>query len=183
MSRDYLAMVTPEPEDKVDHGVKGMRWGIRRSPAQLKSAAAKRGEGDSSTDATKKPDGPESAQQRYTRLKAQATEKGPSSLDDADLKFFNARTEAIAKVAKITEQKPGWLSETAKKVVRTTAERQLQSLSDNMANKYINENILKSLNKPDTIEDTIKKGVRDEIRRRTVAKGIKEGVEKATKKK
>ncbi len=41
--RDYLGMIKPEPGDRQDHGVKGMKWGVRKSSAQLKADAAKRG--------------------------------------------------------------------------------------------------------------------------------------------
>lgn len=127
------------------HGIKGMKWGRRRSPAQLAAAKQETEGSSSSSSSTKKPEGPESSSDRYARLQAQAKGGGASKMDDADLKFLNARTEALAKVSKLTEQKPGWLSETGKKVLRSAAEKQLQSVADSIANKYISEPIVKNL--------------------------------------
>jgi hypothetical protein len=131
--RDYLAAIFVKPEeDKVDYGVKGMQWGVTRTRAER--AAARK---TATPATTKPPDGPESSSARYSRLQAQAKGGGAKSMSDDDLKFFNARTEALAKVNKMNEQNPGWLSETAKKVLQKTAQRQMQTLSDSLADKYI----------------------------------------------
>lgn len=142
--KDYLAMVTVEPGDKVDYGIKGMRWGIRRSPAQLKSAAAKR-ETDTDSDSSAKPSGSETSQARYNRLKAQAAEKGANSLTDEELKFVDKRTEAIKKVAKLTEEKPNWLKDATETVLKQAAQRQMQSVSNLIADKYITDRISNQL--------------------------------------
>lgn len=144
--KDYLAMVTPEPEDRQDHGVKGMKWGIRRSDAQLKAAAAKRGDSPASTE-TKKTvtDGAETSSARYSRLKAQAKAGKGSEMSDEDLKFFNARTEALSKIAKMNETKPGWIADTAKKVLQQTAQNGMQEVVDALRKKHITGPIVKSI--------------------------------------
>jgi hypothetical protein len=142
--RDYLGMITPKPADRQDHGVKGMKWGVRRSSAQLKVAAAKRGE-SSSTSSSSKPSGEESSTARYNRLRAQAKAGGGSQMSDADLKFFNARTEALAKVNKLNETNPGWLKTTTKNVLQQAAQRQMQSIADGIANKYISGPVIEAL--------------------------------------
>lgn len=175
--KDYLGMRTREPEDKVDHGIKGQRWGIRRPDALIAKATQKRAaSGDKVTltakakkalgrgektkeEATKaKPEAPtskpaeskvpgigEGAPERYARLEAQAKAGKASEMNEADLKFFNARTEALSKVAKLNETKPGWLAETAKTVVQTAAKRQLQAVADATADKYIGDKVKASL--------------------------------------
>lgn len=159
--KDYLAMRKKSKGDKLDYGIKGMKWGVRRSSAQLAADTKKRaakGEpvtptqkakaviGGESTSASR-PAGSETSSQRYARLKAQAKAGQQNNWDDADLKFFNARTEALAKIAKLNEQKPGWLSETTKSVVQNSARRQMQMLADALADKYINEKLVESLAK------------------------------------
>lgn len=154
MARDYLGAVFASPRDGQWYGVKGMRWGVRRPRSVLRKEAAKRASSESST-APKKPatnpDGSETSTARYARLAAQAKEGRGSEMSDTDLKFFNARTEALNKVNKMTEEDPGWLSKTAKKVVQQTAERQMQSVSDALADKYVGKPIT------DAIKGTAKK--------------------------
>ena len=158
--KDYLAHLVVEPGDREDHGVKGMKWGIRRSSAQLSSAPAAAPSGGSSSSAAPKPrieakasggsspakghiqDHVESSSTRYARLAAQAKQGKASSMTEQDLKFFNARTEALAKINKLNESQPSWLSATSKKVLQQTAQNQLQSISDGIANKYISGPIL-----------------------------------------
>lgn len=142
--RDYLGMITPKPEDRQDHGVKGMKWGVRRSSSQLKAAAAKRGE-STSTSSSSKPSGPETSVQRYARLKAQAKSGGGNQMSEEDLKFFNARTEALAKVNKLNETNPGWLHTTTKTVLQQAAQRQMQAIADGIANKYISGPVIDAL--------------------------------------
>jgi hypothetical protein len=155
--KDYLAHLTAEPTDRVDHGVIGMKWGQRRSSSQLRAAAAQRkaaapsGEKKAATpDHLAKStiqDHVESSSSRYSRLAAQAKLGRASEMTEQDLKFFNARTDALAKINKLNETDPGWLSKTSKKVLQTTAERSLQSVSDAVANKYISGPIIDTLTK------------------------------------
>lgn len=163
MPKDYLGMRVVEKGDKKDHGIKGQKWGIRRSPTQLKSAKktteVKTEVKKTPTSTTSKttvtksapkpedttPFGQETSQAKYARLKAQAKENGPSSLSDADLKFVNSRTEALAKVAKLTETKPTWLQETTRAVLKNAAQRQMQTVANEFADKYIGRKIATQL--------------------------------------
>lgn len=142
MAKDYLAMRTVEPDDKVDHGVKGQRWGVTRTKAQLARAASSSDESDA---APKKTAGVETTQDRYNRLKSQAASKGPGTLSDDDLKFFNARTEALSKVAKLNEKNPNWMAETTKKIIQKTAQESLQNISSAVAQKYITDRVIESV--------------------------------------
>lgn len=142
--KDYLAVVTVDPNDKLDYGVLGQRWGVRRSSTELRSATAKRP--TDKTDDLKKPSGSESSTARYARLQAQAKTGGASKMEDDDLKFFNARTEAIAKVEKLNQSKPGWIQTVTKKVMQNTAEQQIQAIAASVANKYISKPIIDQVN-------------------------------------
>lgn len=164
MSTDHLAAFKERSsEDLEHHGVPGMRWGVRRSSSALKAAAASRGGsstkkakteekpaagGSSST--VKKPAGNiqdhvESSSDRYARLAAQAREGRASDMTEQDLKFFNARTDALAKINKMNEQQPSWLRETTTKVIQQSAQRQMQGLADAVADKYIGDPIKQAL--------------------------------------
>lgn len=171
--RDYLGARVREPEDKEDHGVKGQKWGVRRSAAQLKSAIKSRaakgepvtptkkaeavlGEKPSSEGGSKPAEGSskpastgETSQARYARLQAQARSGKASEMDEADLKFFNARTEALSKVAKLNETQPNWIKQTAKEVLQQAAKRQLQAVADATADKYIADRVKAGLKNDD----------------------------------
>lgn len=140
-TKDYLAMRKVEPGDKVDHGVKGQRWGITRSKAQL--AAVK--SGSESSESSAKPEASETSQARYARLKSQAASKGAGSMSDDDLKFFNNRTEAMKKVAQLHEKNPNWLKETAQTVIRKTAQESIQQIASSVAKQYVTTPIIKSV--------------------------------------
>jgi len=143
--KDHLAMVSVEPQDKVDYGVRGMKWGVRRSSSQLKVAAVKR-------DVAVRPiipvakksvdDDPESSTQRYARLQAQGKAGKAKDMSDVDLKFFNARTEAVAKVNKLNETQPGWLAATAKKTLLGTVEKELATVAAAVAGKYVSSRVI-----------------------------------------
>lgn len=161
---DYLGALFKEKTDAEHYGVKGMRWGVRRSSAQLRSAAAKRGESkksesksdtedksksssgsNSSTEGKVPPPTVETSSQRYARLAQVAKDGGASTLSDTDLKFFNARTEALAKINKMNEKKPGWIAETSKKVLLNTAEQTMQQVANGAAKKYISGPVLEGM--------------------------------------
>lgn len=167
--KDYLAAFKAKKGDKLDYGIKGMKWGIRRSksqlakgksgeadaPAQKKSAGnEKQSSGKSGGSSSSSADRPnsiqnnvESSSARYARLQAEAKAGKASSMTEQDLKFFNARTEALAKINKMNETDPGWLSKTTKKVLQNTAQNQMQSVADAVANKYISGPIIESIKK------------------------------------
>lgn len=143
MANDYLGAIFRKPKDKVDYGVLGMKWGIRRDRATLRKEAAKRS--SSSTQPTKGPDGQETSASRYARLSAQAKAGKASEMTEQDLKFFNARTEALSKVNKLYENESSWLAKTTKTVLQRSAQRQMQMLSDTLADKYIGKPIADAL--------------------------------------
>jgi hypothetical protein len=174
MPKDYVGMRTKDPEDKEDHGIKGQKWGVVRSSKELAKGLIKRkkaGEEITPTkkaekvlakepEATKKPAETSSqpakipgiqepAPERYARLQTEAKDGKASDWNEADLKFFNARTEALSKVAKLNETQPGWLSTTAKTVLKSAAQRQMQAVTNSVADKYISEKISASLKNDD----------------------------------
>lgn len=157
--RDYIAAyLATDPEDDLEHhGVKGQQWGIRRSSSALRAAAKARGDAPAkkaeASDATKKAataapakkpagdiqDKVETSSDRYARLASQAKSGKASEMTEQDLKFFNARTEALAKINKMNETSPGWLRETTVKVIQQSAQRQMQAISDTVADKYVGD--------------------------------------------
>lgn len=192
--KDYLAMTQVEPEDREDHGIMGMKWGRRRSEAQLADAVKTRAAAgakvtptakaktvlakDSTPDhlATVKDAAPETSQARYNRLARQVKETGSShKLSDADLKFLNSRTEAMAKVNKMFGKKPNWIAAAAKDVAQNTAKQQMAAISASLANKYITDRMNQ---KPaQTLEEAIAKSVSDIQRKSAVDAGVNRALE------
>ena len=132
MAQDYLAMVTPKKGDKLDFGIKGMKWGVRRSKEQL--AADK-------NSPTKPPEN-ESSSDRYNRLLTQAKKSGGNSLTDEELRFVTSRGDAIRRVQQLSNEKPSWISDTAQQVLKNAAKQSLQSVANSVAKKYINDAII-----------------------------------------
>ena len=125
------------------HGIKGMKWGVRRSEAQLERAGNRSSE----------PEAPkvnttvgEDSRDRYARLESIARSGRASEMSEPDLKFFNARTEALKKVEKMYQQDPSWLKTTAKEVLQSTAKKSMQSITDAVADKYIGSPIKSAIN-------------------------------------
>jgi len=153
--RDYLGAIFRKPEDAEQHGIKGMKWGIRRTDAQLRSDTKSRHASGQPVTPTAKAkatteahNATETSSARYARLQAQAKAGRASDMSEADLKFFNARTEALAKINKLNETNPSWLSTTSKKVLQQAAQNTMQSIADGVAKKYISGPILDSLPEP-----------------------------------
>lgn len=153
--RDYLAAIFKKPGDAEQHGIKGQRWGIRRSDAQLANDTKSRHAAGEKVTPTAKAkaavapthnaDGSEHSAARYSRLQAQAKAGNASLMSEPDLKFFNARTEALAKVNKLNQNNPSWLRETSRKVLQQAAQNTMQSVADGVAKKYISGPLLESL--------------------------------------
>lgn len=161
---DYLAAFRADPDKDVKHhGVKGQRWGVRRSSSALAAAARMRPGASAKKDSTeKKPaasssgtvkekpkgniqDHVESSTDRYDRLTGAAKAGRAHEFTEADLKFYNARTDALAKINKMNEQQPSWLKDTATKVIQQSAQRQMQGLADAVADKYIGDPLKNAL--------------------------------------
>lgn len=153
---DYVAMIKARANDVKQHGIKGMHWGIRRTDAQLASDTKKRKSSGEDVTPTAKAkaalstpthnsDGTETAATRYARLSEQARSGGSRQLSESDLKWFNARTEALSKVDKMFSTNPSWLQATSKKVLQQAAQNTMQSIADGVAKKYISTPILDSI--------------------------------------
>lgn len=175
--RDYLAILRPKPSDALQFGIRGMRWGVRRTDAQLaKDIAARKASGEPVTDSAKSAGikamtGEESSAERYSRLASQAKGGGASNMSEADLKFFNARTDAINKVNKMYETKPNWLVEAAGDVARQTVKNSMQSVTKSLTDKYIQEALNKK-NPPETVEQAIAKKVAELKRNSDIEAGV-----------
>jgi hypothetical protein len=143
---DHVAMIREQVSDLVQFGIKGMKWGVRRTDAQLAKDTAKRKAAGEEVTPTQKAKqvttGTETTQQRYARLTGEAKGGGQKNWSDEDLKFYNSRTEALSKVNKMFEQNPGWLSTTSKKVLQNAAQRTMQDITNGVANKYITVPVL-----------------------------------------
>jgi len=157
-SRDYLGSHDVDPDDRLDHGIKGMRWGIRRSDKQIATDHSKRAaSGEPVTKTAKSAAAPaathkgniqdhvESSSARYSRLAAQAKAGKASEMTEQDLKFFNARTDALAKINKMNEKDPSWLSKTTKTVLQNSAQKAMQDVADGVTKKFITKPLLDNI--------------------------------------
>lgn len=163
MPKDYLALRVKEARDAEQHGVKGMHWGVIRSTAQKardhlsrkakgeettstkKSAAIEKKATTEHTPGVKAITGEESSSQRYARLAQQAKSGQASDMSEQDLKFFNARTEALNKINKMNQTDPGWLSKTSKQVLQNAAQKTMQDIANGVTNKYVTNPVLEAL--------------------------------------
>lgn len=147
--KDYLAMILREPADVLQYGVLGMKWGRRRTDAQLaKDIASRKAAGEEVTPTKKAAaitSGTETAAARYARLNGEAKGGGQSNWSQEDLQFYNSRTDALNKVNKLYETNPGWLSTTSKKVLQNTAQKTMQDISNGITNKYITAPVLDAI--------------------------------------
>lgn len=147
--RELYAAQFVEDEDAAHHGVMGMKWGQRRNRAQLKAAAAKRGDakpdGDKNPDGSAKPKAAESSQERYARIASVAKTNGAKVLSDDDLKFFNARTEAIKKIDALSQTDPSWLNETIKKVGQESTKKAMKDVTDATVQHLLTGPIIKKI--------------------------------------
>lgn len=182
-SPDYLAYHKAEEGDAVQYGVLGMRWGKRRSDDAIAADAVTRAKAGEPITATKKlasavkaPSGPESSHDRYARIASVAKGGGAKGLSDDDLKFFNARTEAIKKVDKMFEEKPSWLRSTSEDVVRAVAKQQMQAVLAAVATKMISARVNEAMTQAQAnaqkaaIKEGIKKGLEDAAKKAEMSK-------------
>lgn len=170
--RDYLAFHKAEEGDAVQYGVLGMKWGRRRSDAALAAAETSRAKaGEPVTPTAKRSDGPESSHDRYARIAGVAKGGGAKGLSDDDLKFFNARTEAIKKVDKMFEEKPSWLRTTSDDVVRAVAKQQMQAVLSIVATKMISARVNEAMTQAQA-----------NAQKAAIKEGVKKGLDEALKK-
>mgnify|MGYP000868613394 CR=1 FL=1 len=128
-----------------------MKWGIRKK-RESSSEGSSDGGGDEKRQVVGAASG-ESSGDRYARLVSQAKSSGSHSLSDQDLKFVNARTEAMAKLDKLYETKPNWLAEAAKKATQQAVQNTLNSVANGIAQKYVSGPILDSFLKAKDAKD------------------------------
>ena len=155
---DYIGAAMASADDLMQYGRKGMKWGQRIfTKGEGKSTPSKKSDDAGST--TTKPassapakrppgniqDNVESSSARYARLDQQAKAGKAFEMTEQDLKFYNARTDALAKINKMNEEKPSWLRETTTEVIQSTAKRQMQMVSNALADKYVGDPIKQSI--------------------------------------
>lgn len=173
---DYIGMILEDPDDVEHYGVPGMKWGQRRSDAQLKAAAASRGDSQSSS-------GGSEAAQRYERIKAQAKAGKAKDLSEEDLKWFNARTEALGKINKLTQKNPNWLKQTTNEVFKGVAKKSYQAIADAAVEKYVTgpltDSIKKAGTKNLTFQERVQKAAKESVDKTTFENAVKSAVKKA----
>jgi hypothetical protein len=153
--RDYLAILRPTDKDAVQYGILGMKWGRRRTDAQIaKDTINRKSSGEDVTQTQKAKavvaTGDETPAARYARLEVAAKSGSARNMSEDDLKFFNARTEALSKINKLNQTNPSWLQATSKKVLQQAAQTAMQDVTNGVAKKYITTPILDGLSKAAT---------------------------------
>lgn len=119
-----LAIEVDEENDLVHYGVKGMRWGVRRSRAQLAKGKKEKGhEGENEP----KPVG-------KAAIKTSTKRVNPKDLTDAQLKRRIERLNMEKQYSKLTKPPDGaakklakFVSDSAMKAVKSEADRYIQS--------------------------------------------------------
>ena len=131
--KDHLSVLDDSlTKSELKHyGVKGMKWGVRRSKEQLSS-------GDKPSSSAS-PDA-----QRYAKLQTAIKSGKGADLSNDDLNFYNNRTDALRRLAKVEEKNPGWLRNTLEKNSQKQANKILSDVSGAVAKKYITNEILKA---------------------------------------
>lgn len=183
MTKNYLANHRAKATDLLQAGVKGMRWGVRKDRSGSSKTASTEAPKATTTSSSEPKQvvgaaSGEHSSERYTRLAEQAKSGKAGEMSEQDLKFFNARTEALSKVAKMNETKPGWVADTAKKVVQQTAANLAQEVASGVSKKYLSGPLLEAINKKpsETIDDAVRNGIASKSRQEAIRKGIEEGL-------
>lgn len=190
MTQDYVASSKSRLADLMHHGVKGMKWGVRRprgSDGTVSGGAAKtdhvgtakarpvkigdvvphtksptgkieitkiHSTKDTGThheaDVTGKPTHKdlshparhtETSIERFDRLKAEAKAKGASKLNDDDLKFLNARADAVNKANKMFAEPDSKIKAAIKDAFEQAAKKQLNNAVDSLAQEVIGNRV------------------------------------------
>lgn len=144
-NKDYLANLKLDPNDKLDYGVPGMKWGRRKSeaPSSDSTSSGSKSGGGSKTAAMPHAPANESHGARYDRLRSHIKAHGANSLSSEDLNFVNSRTEAIAKINKMNVSHPGWLTDASKIVLQETTKSLMKDLAGAAVKEYIAKPLIK----------------------------------------
>lgn len=155
--------------DLEHHGIKGMKWGIRRSDKELgnetSSSSSENSSSGGSSSGSSSNEPTESSQDRYERLKKAIKKKGAKSLSDQDLQFVNQRTNAIKQATKATERKKSTTEKILRDVGESTAKKVLKDVAENYATKIVT-NTLIGKNRGNSLKTILENasGVTDEMR-------------------
>ncbi len=119
-------------------GVKGMRWGVRRSPAQL-GKGSKKGDEHEVSAPPKKPGEVTTKITRYDK-KGNAHPSKLANLSDTQLKKLNERMNMEQQYARLTAQPPGFMAGAKKfatDIALNVAKQQITNLANEQASKQI----------------------------------------------
>lgn len=161
MPQDFVASFSAvKGTDLLHHGVKGQKWGVRRArgPGGLvdKSSsgsgrsAAKTdhvGKAKGSTQTLSKPahSGTETSIDRYTRLKSEVKKNGAHKLNDDDLKFFNARTDAVKRANQTFNKKGSFLQKTVQLAIAAAATKLIKDVTQAAVSQHVTPSLFNSL--------------------------------------
>lgn len=155
-SPNYLS--SNKDSEIMHHGIKGMKWGVRRSKpdtprqASFKEYAKKlkdktlSGKQASTSSGQSKQTSPEpkpkNPGERYQGLVDQVRAKGVNSLTDEELSYFNTRTAAMRNVntainAGKKETAKDWLVEQSKKAAKDALSQQMSTLAKTAMTQYV----------------------------------------------
>ena len=126
-------------DDFLEHfGVKGMRWGVRRSRRELARAAGKRDDAESKSNSTRASKTKSKSESKSSNKKVRVQD-----LSDADLRARLNRMSMEKQYAELTRPAANPLKSAGKKiagnVVRGVAEQTLRNLGQSYATKYTKE--------------------------------------------
>lgn len=175
MSENYLASFKKVDDDALHFGVKGMKWGIRRSSQELASGKAGGGGGeggDKKLASVSKPlygaASGESSTERYARISAIARAGQSDSLSDQDLNFYTKRTSALKQVNDANAKDQHWMAKAAVQARNNIAQAAMQEVGGAAVRKFISGPMIDKINssgaKPDVGGDTKPKTIGESVK-------------------
>ena len=116
--------------------VNGKALSREESVKYLERQAAKLGGKTKTTDKTADTKAETNVNQtQYNAIKRKALETGVKSLTDDELKYFNARNEAMAKAQKAFAEPDSWLRKTVGEAIRNAAKEQINAGAKKVADR------------------------------------------------